>query len=171
MNKRKKAWIPFVFPCLYLLIFFFLFIAYFPKLHDQRSIRLSNNLIYTGFDSYTNDEYVGSYYYQFTDSGLHFYLLDTRKEDGLTAPLHFQGKMLPESEELTTMKQTLALNSSFSQEDIDALMNTNTYFQQISLALPMKIAMGISVLLAVFSIYEIVHHILLIYQNKKCLIK
>lgn len=79
--------------------------------------------------------------------------------------------MLPESEELTTMKQTLALNSSFSQEDIDALMNTNTYFQQVSLALPMKIAMGISVLLAVFSIYEIVHHILLIYQNKKCLIK
>lgn len=166
MNRKPKVLVSLLFPFLYLIVFFFLFLAYFPKIHEQQTIRLSSDLIYTGFDSYHDEQYLGSYYYQFTASGLQLYFLEERSESGLKSPLRFQGKTVADTKEVTTIKQTLASTTSFSEEDIEELTKNNTYIKQFTLSFQQKLALYMSVLFAIFSIYEIVHAILLLTRRK-----
>lgn len=164
MTSKKQIFASLFLPTLYLSAFFFLFLVYFPNLHEKREFHITTDLFYTGFDSYNNEQYCGSYYYRFTDSKLEFYLLREKKTETITAPLVLYGTRKSNSSELAKVEQKLASITSFSEQEIYDLAQDHTYLEQIVISPQRKLSIGISILFAMFSLYEIVHFFLLLFR-------
>lgn len=160
-----------VLPILYLVLFSLCFLFYFPRIREQQTIHLTNDLIYTGLDSYDQNEYLGSYYYQFTDSGLNFYLLNSKKTAGFSAPLTLYGQTISDketvAEALQPITEKIASTVNFSATDLEELTKSSTLFQQTVLSIQEKCAIGIGMFLALFSMYQILRYFLISFLSKK----
>ena len=156
MTIKKKHWIHFIIPVIYLLLFGITILSSLPSLKEQQVVKIKDDLLYTGYDTYNGTQYIGSYYYTFTEDGLHFYLLNTRKETGIPSPKLVHGHYETCTKEVEELKDSIASATGFTKEEIDQLSSNCFFLEQVPLSLSKKIALILSIALALFSVIKIV---------------
>lgn len=152
MKNRKFQKIYFMFSIFYLLIFVFCCYFTFINRTIPLSITLPKNLKYTNFDCYNKNNYLGSYYYAFTENGLQLYFLHDKTP--ISTSKKYEGYFEPLSDNTKEIIKKFAKKVGFSTEEMNQLTIQTIFFEKKPLSSFHIFFLSISVLFAFYSLIQ-----------------
>lgn len=160
MKNRKFQKIYFIFSIFYLS--FFIICCYFTFINRtiSSSITLPKNVKYTNYDCYHKNDYLGSYYYAFTQNGLQLYFLHAKPP--ISTSKKYEGYFEPLSNNTKLMTEKLAKKVGFSLKDMNQLTIKTVFFEKEPLSSFHILFLSIS---AIFAFYSLIECILFLKQS------
>lgn len=152
MTTQKKELLCLTSSLIYLAIFIIAACFLYPKLHSQNKITLPSDLTYSGYDITVDGQCTGQFYYSFEQNNLCFYLLSPENfpaKPNISVRGHFEKNNKQLKEVQTKLSKTL----NWKLSELEPFIQPSYFVEQQPFSIQLKVAIGIAILLALYSIF------------------